>query len=48
LKTKQKNNRKKQKKMNAENKEKFIDAACWVAVLSAAAYFVIRIIVELF
>jgi hypothetical protein len=31
-----------------ENKEKFIDAACWVAVLSAAAYFVIRIIVELF
>lgn len=34
--------------MNAENKEKFIDAACWVAVLSAAAYFVIRIIAELF
>lgn len=34
--------------MNAENKEKLMDVLCWVAVLSAAAYFVIRIIVELF
>jgi len=34
--------------MNAENKEKLMDILCWTAVLSAAAYFVIRIIVELF
>jgi hypothetical protein len=34
--------------MNAENKEKLMDVLCWAAVLSAAAYFTIRIIVELF
>lgn len=34
--------------MDSEKKEKVMDVLCWIAVLSAAAYFVIRIIVELF
>jgi len=32
--------------MNAEKKEKIMDILCWIAVLSAAAYLVFRVIYE--
>jgi hypothetical protein len=32
--------------MDYESKEKIMDVLCWIAVLSAAAYFIFRFIYE--